>query len=119
MSAGCSLAAGCYFSYSGFQQASQQKLAFVNDAGNAVMKVDNTTTLNFGANRNSIRIVSKDQYTVGSVWVADMLHMPFGVSDALQRAPTVREGGAELLMRRVCLLRTNSARCGPRGGRLL
>lgn len=67
-------------SYPGFQQASQAKLAFVNDAGNAIMKVDNSTTIMFGDKRNSIRIASKDQYTVGSLWVADMLHLPYGVT---------------------------------------
>ena len=43
------------------------------------MKVDNTTNVAFGDKRNSVRIVSKDQYTVGSVWVADILHLPYGV----------------------------------------
>lgn len=44
------------------------------------MKVDNTTKVNFNDKRNSIRITSKDQYTVGSLWVADILHVPYGVS---------------------------------------
>lgn len=66
-------------SYAGFQEASQDKLAFVNGAGNAIMKVDNTTKLTFGQNRNSVRIVSKQQFTVGSVFIADMLHIPYGV----------------------------------------
>ena len=43
------------------------------------MRVDNTSSILFGTKRNSIRIVSKDQYTVGSVWIADMTHVPFGV----------------------------------------
>ena len=66
-------------SYPGFQQASQSKLALINDAGNAVMKVDNTSNVDFGNKLNSIRIASKAQYTVGSVWVADMVHVPYGV----------------------------------------
>ena len=45
------------------------------------MRVDNTSSILFGTKRNSIRIVSKDQYTVGSVWIADMTHVPFGVRD--------------------------------------
>ncbi len=59
--------------------AIHNSLAFVNDAGNAVMKVDNSSSLKFNQNRNSIRISSKDQFTVGSVWVADILHVPYGV----------------------------------------
>lgn len=66
--------------YAGFQLASQAKLAFVNDAGNAIMKVDNSSTVTFGNKRNSIRIVSQDQYTVGSLWIVDMLHVPYGCS---------------------------------------
>lgn len=30
--------------------------------------------------RNTVRIASKDEFSSGSVWVADMLHVPFGVS---------------------------------------
>ncbi len=62
-------------------EASKQQLAFVNSAGNAIMKVDNkTANLQFSEKRNSVRITSTDYYTVGSVWVADMLHVPYGVS---------------------------------------
>ena len=43
------------------------------------MKVDNSTRLSVNQNRNSIRISTKDQFTVGSVWVSDILHVPFGV----------------------------------------
>lgn len=64
----------------GASQAAQDKLAFVNDAGNAIMKVDNTTKVNFNDKRNAIRISTKDQFTVGSLWVADILHIPYGVS---------------------------------------
>jgi hypothetical protein len=68
-------------SYVSSKTASKSNLAYVNDAGQAIMRVDNTTkNLKFGDNRNSIRINSKDRYTVGSVWVADMTHTPFGCS---------------------------------------
>lgn len=69
-------------SYLSAKQASQFNLATVNAAGNAVMRVDNTSSLGFGDKRNSIRISSKSRYTVGSVWIADMVHMPYGVSKA-------------------------------------
>ncbi|KAI9064601.1 glycoside hydrolase family 16 protein [Trametes sanguinea] len=64
----------------GATDAFDDKLAFINGAGNAIMKVDNSSTLKFNQNRNSIRISSKDQYTVGSVWVADIRHVPYGCS---------------------------------------
>ncbi|TFY54028.1 hypothetical protein EVG20_g9874 [Dentipellis fragilis] len=62
------------------QQAAQDKLAFVNSAGHAIMKVDNTSQVAFNQKRNTVRIASKDRFSVGSVWVADMLHVPFGCS---------------------------------------
>lgn len=63
------------------KEASQDKLGFVNDAGHAIMKVDNSSTLNFNDKRNAIRISTTDRYTVGSLWIADMLHVPYGVSN--------------------------------------
>ncbi|KIP04230.1 glycoside hydrolase family 16 protein [Phlebiopsis gigantea 11061_1 CR5-6] len=60
--------------------ASKDKLAFVNNAGNAIMQVDNFTNVDFNTKRNSIRITSNDQYTVGSLWIADIMHVPYGCS---------------------------------------
>ncbi|KAF8187179.1 concanavalin A-like lectin/glucanase domain-containing protein [Pholiota molesta] len=62
-----------------------QKLTFINDAGNAIVKVDNTTTLVAGGpldvvNRNSIRLTSLDTYGLGSLIVMDAVHIPFGCS---------------------------------------
>ncbi|KAF8526991.1 glycoside hydrolase family 16 protein [Hysterangium stoloniferum] len=59
--------------------ANQSKLAFVNSAGNAIIKVDNSTLVPFNDKRSTVRITSSDAYGVGSVWIADMLHVPFGV----------------------------------------
>ncbi|OJT02196.1 hypothetical protein TRAPUB_7311 [Trametes pubescens] len=67
-------------SFLGDIDAFHDKLAFINDAGNAIMKVDNSSVLKFNQNRNSLRISTKDQFTVGSVWVADLRHVPYGVS---------------------------------------
>ncbi|KLO11798.1 hypothetical protein SCHPADRAFT_905736 [Schizopora paradoxa] len=64
----------------GESTASKSQLAFVNDNGNAIMRVDNFTNLKFGDKRDTIHITSLDLFTVGSVWVADMLHVPFGCS---------------------------------------
>jgi len=56
------------------------RLAYVNGAGNAIIKVDNATNVAFNQKRNTVRITSQDRFAVGSVWVADMLHVPFGCS---------------------------------------
>jgi len=60
--------------------ATDQHLAYINDAGRAVMKVDNTSVVPMGEKRNTIRIESADLYEFGSLWVVDMVHMPFGCS---------------------------------------
>ncbi|KAI0917539.1 hypothetical protein AcW1_007283 [Taiwanofungus camphoratus] len=60
--------------------ASKDNLAYVNSAGNAIMKVDNSSEVSVGQSRNSIRISTKDHFTVGSLWIADMLHVPYGCS---------------------------------------
>lgn len=65
--------------YSFVSASDASSLAYVNDAGNAIMKVDNTSTVAFNDKRNTVRISSKDEFSSGSVWVADMLHFPFGV----------------------------------------
>ena len=54
-------------------------LISINDAKNAIIRVDNTSTLGFGDKRNSVRITSKDRFKVGSVWIADFLLVPYGV----------------------------------------
>jgi len=61
-------------------QAASERLAFVNSAGNAVMKVDNTTKVPFNEKRHTVRISTKDRFAVRSVWITDMLHVPFGCS---------------------------------------
>lgn len=50
-------------------------LAYVRDDGVAVMRVDNTTTLQEGQNRNSVRIHTKNSYGPG-LFVMDVLQMP-------------------------------------------
>lgn len=61
-------------------QAQSSRLAFVDSSTNhAIVKVDNTSMVPFNEKRNTVRISTKDRYAVGSVWVADMVHVPFGV----------------------------------------
>lgn len=53
-------------------------LTFVNSAGNAIIKVDNSSDVAFNQKRNSVRITTSQLYGAGSVWTADILHAPFG-----------------------------------------
>ena len=62
--------------------AMSQGLAFFNGAGNAIIKLDNVTdgrgNNQFG--RNSVKLLSNNTVSPGSLIIADMVHMPFGVS---------------------------------------
>ncbi|KAI0360544.1 hypothetical protein OH77DRAFT_696065 [Trametes cingulata] len=63
--------------------ATADNLAYVNQAGNAILRVDNTTNVpDAGADtrRNTIRLTSQDFYDVGSLWVFDATHVPYGCS---------------------------------------
>ncbi|KAF7332321.1 GH16 domain-containing protein [Mycena kentingensis (nom. inval.)] len=62
--------------------ANASSLISFNSAGNVILKVDDTTTIAPGelVHRNTVRIVSEDAYPVGSVIIADMVHMPYGCS---------------------------------------
>ncbi|KAF7296666.1 GH16 domain-containing protein [Mycena chlorophos] len=77
--------------------ASSSKLAYVDSATNrAIIKVDNTSTVAFNDKRNTVRISSKDEFTVGSLWIFDMYHVPFGCSvwpAAWSQAPNWPTGG--------------------------
>lgn len=44
------------------------------------MKVDNTSAVLFNEKRRTVRITSDFAYSIGSVFVFDVYHMPFGVS---------------------------------------
>ncbi|BGP48012.1 hypothetical protein JCM10450v2_003882 [Rhodotorula kratochvilovae] len=49
-------------------------------ADSIIMKVDNTTTLDAGAARASVRIHSTEAVKIGSLVIADILKMPYGCS---------------------------------------
>ncbi|KAJ8507182.1 hypothetical protein ONZ45_g10432 [Pleurotus djamor] len=48
--------------------------------GNAVIKVDNSSTVVWDNKRNSVRLESLEAYDIGSLIVIDVAHMPFGCS---------------------------------------
>ncbi|GAA5985051.1 hypothetical protein JCM10908_002502 [Rhodotorula pacifica] len=55
-------------------------LAYINSAGNAIIKVDNTSTVLYPNKRRSVRIASQDKWGIGTLWVFDMVHVPYGCS---------------------------------------
>ncbi|KAF4619190.1 hypothetical protein D9613_004737 [Agrocybe pediades] len=77
---------GCNVTYQDRNNATSKKLAFINGAGNAIVKVDNSSVLSpplaMGdvVNRDSIRLTSLDSYPIGSLIIIDVLHVPFGCS---------------------------------------
>ncbi|KXN88792.1 putative glycosidase C21B10.07 [Leucoagaricus sp. SymC.cos] len=63
----------------GAAQAASDKLAFVDSVTNhAIIKVDNTSTVVKPNKRNTVRIQTNHMFSVGSLWVVDMLHVPYG-----------------------------------------
>jgi len=57
-----------------------QKLAYVNEKSQVVMKVDNTAYVPWNEKRNSVRVESRHLYGVGSLWIVDISHVPYGCS---------------------------------------
>ncbi|KIP06881.1 glycoside hydrolase family 16 protein [Phlebiopsis gigantea 11061_1 CR5-6] len=59
--------------------ANQLRLTQVNTAGNAVVKVD-TSAVVWDNPRNSVRITTNDFFEIGTIFVIDVVHIPFGCS---------------------------------------
>lgn len=90
--------------------AMSSNLTFVNDAGNAIIKVDNSSLVVFNQKRNSVRISTRELWGVGSVWTSDILHAPFGCSvwpAWWSQAPTSPIGGEIDTFENVNLATTN------------
>lgn len=62
----------------GQSDAQNAGLVYTNSNGALIMRTDNTTTLPSGANRNSVRITSKQKVTIGSLVLMDSTLMPYG-----------------------------------------
>lgn len=78
--------------------AFRDNLAYVNEHNRIIIKVDNITDVPFNEKRNSVivtltasvrsrsqelyqvRITSQDWYAVGSLWIIDSMHLPYGCS---------------------------------------
>ncbi|KAI0746933.1 concanavalin A-like lectin/glucanase domain-containing protein [Daedaleopsis nitida] len=64
--------------------ATSQKLAYIDDAGRAIIRVDNTTDIpgpeTDDTRRNTVRLTTKDFFDYGSLLVFDANHLPYGCS---------------------------------------
>ncbi|TFK33299.1 concanavalin A-like lectin/glucanase domain-containing protein [Crucibulum laeve] len=62
--------------------AKSKQLVYINDAGNAVIKLDTTADIAQApvVHRDSIRLTSRDTYGMGSLIIIDALHIPYGCS---------------------------------------
>ncbi|KZO94279.1 glycoside hydrolase family 16 protein [Calocera viscosa TUFC12733] len=58
----------------------QPQLTFINGAGNAIVRVDNASTVVYPNKRNTVRLQSVESYGLGSLWVMDAVHLPYGCS---------------------------------------
>lgn len=70
--------------------AFSQGLSYINQKNQAVLKVDNTSYVPLNQKRNSVRIETSHQYGVGSLWVVDIAHVPYGCSVSLCIQPVSR-----------------------------
>ncbi|EKM52410.1 glycoside hydrolase family 16 protein [Phanerochaete carnosa HHB-10118-sp] len=55
-------------------------LAYVAPSGHAIITVDNTSVVPNDYPRNSVRITSQDYFELGTVFVVDAVHLPYGCS---------------------------------------
>ncbi|KAK8847650.1 hypothetical protein IAR55_005509 [Kwoniella newhampshirensis] len=59
---------------------SNTSLLYVNDANRVILKVDNTTSVVYNEKRYAPKLLTKNTYEPGTVWVMDAVHMPYGCS---------------------------------------
>ena len=55
-------------------------LTSVNDKGNAILRVDDTSTVEYNQKRFAVSINTTEAYGPGNVFVLDAIHIPFGCS---------------------------------------
>ena len=92
-------------------EAQSQRLAYVNEKNQIVMKVDNSSYVPLNEKRNTVRIESRDWYDVGSLWIVDIAHVPYGCSVSLYSAQSVS--------RSPLISNWGNSRFGPRSGRMV
>ncbi|KAN0081221.1 glycoside hydrolase family 16 protein [Tylopilus felleus] len=63
------------------ETAFTDNLTYVDPStSHAFIRVDNFTNVVWENKRNSVRITTNDSFAVGSLWVTDMYHLPYGCS---------------------------------------
>ncbi|KAF8552469.1 glycoside hydrolase family 16 protein [Imleria badia] len=60
--------------------ATSQNLAYLNAKNHIILKVDNVTNVTSGEMRNSVRITTTEAYDLGTLWMIDLNHIPYGCS---------------------------------------
>ncbi|KAF8992719.1 hypothetical protein BDQ17DRAFT_1253671, partial [Cyathus striatus] len=66
----------------------QSLISTDNTTGHTFIKVDNTSNINStdmingSVSRNSVKIMTKTAFPMGSVWLIDIFHIPYGVSSS-------------------------------------
>ena len=60
--------------------ATAMQLTYVSPEGHAIIRVDNTSFVPYPDKRDTVRITTSDYFPVGTVWVIDAVHLPFGCS---------------------------------------
>ncbi|GAA5910979.1 hypothetical protein JCM6882_006736 [Rhodosporidiobolus microsporus] len=60
------------------KEAAQAANLISTTSSSAILRVDNSTTLDAGANRDSVRITSAQPMSIGSIVIADIQRMPWG-----------------------------------------
>ncbi|GAA6017774.1 hypothetical protein JCM11491_004613 [Sporobolomyces phaffii] len=78
-------------------QSASAPLAYVNDAGNAIIKVSQEEVV-YNNKRDSVRIQTSEAYDIGSVWTFDVEHVPQGCSvwGALWSQAAIWPAGGEI-----------------------
>nr|VWP01679.1 Cell cycle regulatory protein [Ganoderma boninense] len=90
--------------------AKPNPIAYLNDAGNAVIKVDNTSSVDYNNKRNSVRIATHDYFPVGSLFLFDAVHLPYGCAiwpGFWTKGPNWPQGGEIDIMEEVNLAPAN------------
>lgn len=60
--------------------SSSPSLAYVNSDNQAIIKVDNTSTVPYNEKRDSVKLLSQNWYKAGTVFIMDAVHVPVGCS---------------------------------------
>ncbi|KIR37652.1 hypothetical protein I307_05801 [Cryptococcus deuterogattii 99/473] len=63
-----------------WETAANTSLLYTTSAGTTILKVDNTTFVPYLEKRYAPKLLSKSAYDLGTVWVMDAVHMPYGCS---------------------------------------